>query len=278
MTMSHDNAPRASIIVNSFNPGNSGRIRAMTELAIRCYKDYTRIPHELILVDGADGEDQALRTICDQLGYRYLHLGRRLTFAQGYNAGLRASIAPWRVIAASDIFVVSGWLEALLSAAERTGAWMVSPYLSQSDYPAQRRGFVFAHRTFVPDFLTFNLNLISSRCFETVGLVDEQFSGCFNDIDYALRIREKGGEIALAYCGDITHLGRGTLGLEGVAAMVTRDRPLFEAKWPDIWDDNTLYLRTRGGLKGLLLRTISILPNSAKRQALTLIRRLEPLL
>jgi GT2 family glycosyltransferase len=68
------------------------------------------------------------------------------------------------VLAASDVFVEVGWLETLLEAAERTGAWMVSPYLSTSDYPAQRAHYPLSNRTFVPEFLTFILNLISQHC------------------------------------------------------------------------------------------------------------------
>jgi GT2 family glycosyltransferase len=129
----------------------------MTEFALRCYRAFTGPAHELILVDGHIDSDPRLAAVCAELGYQYLQLGRRLSFAEGYNAGLRAARAPWCVLAASDIFVVAGWLEALLGAAERTGAWMVAPYLSLSDYPAQQAHYPLSLWTFVPEFLPFNL-------------------------------------------------------------------------------------------------------------------------
>lgn len=267
-----------SIIVNSFNPNGDLRIRTMTELALRCYRAFTGPTHELILVDGHANPDPHLSSICIELGYHYLQLGKTLSFAEGYNAGLSAARAPWRVLAANDIFVVAGWLEAMLSTAEETRAWMVSPYLSSSDYPAQRIHQVLVQRTFVPEFLTLNLNLISPRCMEMVGHLDEQFSGCFNDVDYALRIRQQGGEVAIAYCGEITHLGRGTLGVSGVYAMYARDLPRFEAKWPGIWNPKTYRLNGQQGLKGWLLWIDRILPTRLSWCWRDLLDRIEPVL
>jgi GT2 family glycosyltransferase len=269
---------QVSIIVNSYNPKGDPRVRAMTEYALHCYHDFTGPAHELILVDGDAGPDPLLDAVCAQLGYRYLHLGRRLSFAEGYNAGLRAAGGPWRVLAASDILVVAGWLEGLLDAAEGTGAWMVSPYLSQSDYPAQRLHHVISRRTYAPQYLTFNLNLISPRCMEAAGYLDEQLSGCFNDVDYTLRIREQGGEVALAYCGEITHIGRGTLGLDGIRTMYARDLPVFEAKWPGVWNSRTYRLNDAGGLEKWLLRLERILPSRLRRHCLGLIDRVEPII
>jgi GT2 family glycosyltransferase len=41
-----------------------------------------------------------------------------------------------------------------------------------------------------------------AKCLETVGYIDEQFSGCFNDVDYALRIRHHGGEVAIVFAAE----------------------------------------------------------------------------
>jgi GT2 family glycosyltransferase len=271
-------APQVSIVVNSFNPQGDPRLRAMTEFALRCYHAFTATAHELILVDGHAVADAKLAAVCDELGYRYLQRGRRLAFAEGYNAGMTEARAPWVVLAASDIFVVAGWLEALLAAAETTGAWMTSPYLSGSDYPPQRLAYVVAPRTFVPNHLTLNLNLLSRRCLDVVGPLDEQFSGCFNDVDYVLRIRAAGGEVLLANCGEITHLGSATLTRPALLAMYAHDQPLFDAKWPGTWDHDALRLHDRRGCLrwiGALLRRV---PRRWRGDLRRLVYRLEPLL
>ena len=90
---------QVTIVVNSFNPKGDARVRAMTELALRCYRTFTGPPHELILVDGHAEPDPKLAAVCAELGYRYLNLNRRLSFAEGYNAGLRESRTPWTVTA-----------------------------------------------------------------------------------------------------------------------------------------------------------------------------------
>jgi GT2 family glycosyltransferase len=269
-------APQVSIVVNSFNPKGDARIRTMTEFALRCYRAFTTTPHELTLVDGHADPDPKLAAVCDELGYRYLNLGRRLSFAEGYNTGLRSAETPWVVIAANDIFVVAGWLEALLAAAKSSGAWMTAPFLSSSDYPAQRWSYVMSRRTFSPNFITFNLNLLSRHCVETVGWIDERFSGCFNDVDYALRIRANGGDIAICDCGEITHLGSATLTRSGALAMYERDYPLFEAKWPGVWDSNAIRLRGDARWLRLLQKLGRLVPSRWLRQYRENIYRIEP--
>lgn len=271
-------ALQASIVVNSFNPKGDPRIRAMTEFALRCYHAFTPAAHELILVDGHDTADAKMAAVCDELGYRYLHRGRRLAFAQGYNAGLEEARAPWIVLAANDIFVVDGWFEALLAAAQRSGAWMTSPYLSGSDYAPQRLQYVVSSRTFVPNHLTLNLNLISRHCLEVVGPLDEQFSGCFNDVDYVLRIRAAGGEVVLANCGEITHLGNATLKRPELLAMYAHDQPLFDAKWPGAWDGVALRLHDRGRTLCWLEAFVRRVPRRWREDLRRQIYRLEPLL
>lgn len=270
--------PLASIVVNSFNPKGDARIRAMTEFALRCYRAFTPTAHELILVDGHAEPDAQLAAVCGELGYRYLNRGRRLAFAEGYNTGLTEARAPWVVLAASDIFVVDGWLETLIAEAESTGAWMTSPYLSGSDYAAQRLQYVVSPRTFVPNHLTLNLNLISRHCLTVVGPLDEQFSGCFNDVDYVLRIRAAGGEILLANCGEITHLGSATLTRPALLAMYTHDQPLFDAKWPGAWDSDSLRLRDRRGCLRIIEAFMRCVPRHWRGDLRRLVYRFEPLL
>jgi GT2 family glycosyltransferase len=268
-----------SIVVNSYNPTADARMRAMTELALRSYRAFTGPAHDLILVEGHREVDAALAIVCEELGYQYLHLGRRLSFAQGYNAGLQTAKGPWRVLAATDVFVVQGWLEKLLTAAKTTNAWMISPYLSMSDYPAQQIRYPLSFRTFVPEFLTFNLNLMAPHCLEKVGFLDEQFSGSFNDVDYTLRIRQQGGEVAVVFCGEIMHLGRGTRGTSGAnEVMRSRDLPAFHAKWPGIWDTRTCRLNHQRGLKKWLLAIERMLPARLSPLCLQLISRIEPLI
>lgn len=271
-------SPLVSIVVNSFNPKGDARIRSMTEFTLRCYKAHTEPAHELTLVDGHSEPDPKLAAACAELGYRYLNEGRRLSFAEGYNTGMRASGAPWVVLAASDIFVVKGWLEALLAAAESTGAWMTSPYLTCSDYPTQRLQYPVAKRTCAPNYLTLNLNLVSRRCIEAAGYLDEQFSGCFNDVDYVLRIRQAGGEVALTYCGEVTHLGSATLTQPALLAMYQHDQPLFETKWPGVWDKEALRLKPSRGLVRVLDFLACIAPKGWRRKWRHYLYRFEPLL
>ncbi len=62
--------------------------------------------------------------------------------------------------------------------------------------------------TFNASSMTFNLNMITRQCVETVGLMDERFTGNYTDIDYLIRIRRAGGEAIIVDAGQILHVAR----------------------------------------------------------------------
>jgi GT2 family glycosyltransferase len=86
-------------------------------------------------------------------------------------------------------------------------------------------------RTFVPSAMTFNLNMVTRRCLDTVGYMDDRFTGNF--IDYLLRIRQAGGEAIIVDAGQIMHAARAT---SSVASTFKYDEDArrFFAKYPEI--------------------------------------------
>ena len=221
-----------SIVINYFNPSRLRRIEAMTELALEHLSSFTQLRHEIIVADGSGVSGEWLRDLCAHRGWIYAPSEARESFARSYNRGASLAKGDYIVWMANDILVQSDWDTLLIRELERTSAWMAAPYLSYSDYWVQTRGRAIRNSTFHPSFFTFNLNLMTRRCWETVGPIDERFSGCFNDLDYLIRIRAAGGDAVIAEAGNITHIGKATLQL-GTDVNNTLDAERFNAKYPD---------------------------------------------
>ncbi len=270
-----------SVVVSYFNPRRAERLRLMTQLCLSCLAECTASRLELLLLDGSGAPCADMIRFCASIGASYHAAPEPERFARTYNRGLAMARGDLLVTCASDILVAPGWDTPLRTELRRTGAAMAAPYLSASDYPAQVWHWVIRRRTFVPSFLTFNLNMMTRQCWSMVGALDEQFGGSYNDIDYLLRMRAAGLEVIVADAGAICHYGRLTVST-WTFHRHSSDHDLFVAKYPGVVRDGAvdcsgpLFNRspTYAGLRRLLRR----LPERAGRAPLSrLLSRFEPL-
>lgn len=287
--MGSNNIPLVSVIVNYFNPKDNPRISATLNLALESLAAYTEYPLELIIVDGSGRKSPELALKSQERGWIYLECTAKgsTSFARTYNQGMEAATGDYRVWMASDIFVNVNWEKNLIAELERTKAWMAAPLLTSSDYLAQTQNLVMQMSTFKPSAMTFNLNIITKECYEKVGLMDERFSGCFNDLDYLLRIREAGGEAIIVDAGQIIHIGRATRNSPSVGSTVNhrQDHQLFLEKYPKLKDSNPYWdfnyvapILCKSWAYRQLIRACYSLPIKAiKSELVYLAMRLEPL-
>lgn len=168
---------------------------------------------------------------CRKLRIDYQPSAEKERFADTYNRGAAAAQGEVLVLCASDVLVSPGWVEKLSAQLESTGAAMLSPYLSASDYVAQCYWAVPRRTTFAPCAATINLNAIRREVWDRIGPLDPAFSGNYNDVDYLIRLRRAGCVAAIADCGPIAHLGSVTLGVSTLV-NATADAAVFAAKHP----------------------------------------------
>lgn len=225
--------PKLSIVVNYFNPREDVRLLLMAKFALQSIKSFTNNSYELLLVDGTGKSSNDLEMLCNEEGWRYLPSIESEEYAVAFNRGLKLAQGEYCVVVASDIFVSEAWDSLLISEMERTNAWMIAPYLSFADSPSQVWSFPIIKKSFEPVTITFNLNIISRKCINSIGMLDERFSGCFNDIDYLVRIRRAGGRIVISDAGHITHLGKGTTS-KFTLVNYERDYSRFIEKYPEL--------------------------------------------
>ncbi len=272
---------KLSVVVNYFNPSLNRRLFAMLCFCLRCVADHTKSQLEVILADGTGCPSPELESLCNDVRAIYAPSEVVESFAQTYNRGLRLATGEYIALMASDIFVPLGWDLPLLNELLRTNAWMVAPYLSFSDYPSQRRHWVLRRYTFAPSSLTFNLNLMTGRCLKSVGELNERLTGGFNDIDYLIRIRNRGGEVVIADAGEVVHYGKATLRV-ATSHNWQQDLDVFRSLYPALPRNasyagvDPILCRSRAYASGL--RLLRLCSSPGRRKAiLTNFARLEPL-
>jgi len=259
----------------------------MCIFALEIYKDYTTLDHEVILSDGSGIFSNKLNEKCADLGYTYLPSSEKLSFSETYNEGLKACKGEYISLCANDIFVCPEWDTRLIQELTRTHAWMAQPFLTSSDYLCQNIDYPYRRKTYSTSAMTFNLNVMTRECFEKVGLLSNDFSGCYNDSDYLIRIRKLGHRVITVDAGRITHLGKATTSTSGSSFVAYENDmikfshlyPLYSKAIGLSWHNVTNPLFSRSIIFRKSIQLIVRLPNKKLRKRLLhIVYRLEPIL
>jgi len=257
-----------SIVINYFNPKSDPHVLAVTKLCIESIFKYTSMSFELILTDGSGFRNTELDQYAREKTIQYLPSETPEKYATSFNRGLKAGQGKYLVILANDIFLNEGWDQALTNPFKDTGIWMSVPYLSFSDFSPQVRSFTLSARNCTPRLITFNVNVLPRCVYEVIGPMDEYLSGCFNDIDYLIRIRRNGGAVKMIDCGNLTHLGKGTLSTSSLASY-ENDKSLFLKKYPELKSrsgDDVNYasqIMCPSRVSRIILKMISYIPSTS---------------
>jgi len=213
---------------------NTARAPLLRHMALHCvaFLCSTR-PGDLrvLLVDGSPRQDDELSRSLPSLGAEYVHCGRELSFAETYNAGVRRTSSPVVVLVANDVLIDARQVRKLAQEI-RDDVGCALPYLSFSDYGAQRARRLRVPRRCFPTRMTLNVNAFSRRALEQVGLIPEQMSGCYNDVILSIRLHEEGYAVVLRNVGAVTHLGQQTLKTRATSVDYSADARLFGEQYP----------------------------------------------
>lgn len=214
---------------------------------------------EVILVDGSPEPDPHLRGEVERMGGRYHHEGRRLSFAEGYNAGAALTGADWIVLSASDVYPSLDFFEKAAAFIARTDAdeiGCIVPRLTHSDLPTQTSRLKRKEVCVIP-VMTLNLNILQRKVFFEIGGVPEHFSGAFNDVEMAIRLHGAGRRIFML--PDVcTHYGSLTIAAPGTSYRWTKDLATFRERHPAFALDEGFWAmdvsKLSGGPAALALR------------------------
>jgi GT2 family glycosyltransferase len=201
----------AGFVINYYRrPSFPPSHRTATTLSIQALKENIGVGH-VILVDGSNQPDLYMQDVCNREGIDYLHTGKELTFAQGYNIGWKLLGEPYVGFMANDTFPSKGTISNLLEYIKLLDVGCVFPYISYCDYPGQIYTFARRPITCEPTIMTLNLNIFKREVLEKVMGVDDGYSGCYNDIILLMKIRSTGYRVVLVGNTRVFHMGQMTL-------------------------------------------------------------------
>ena len=227
--------------------------------------------YELILVDNGSGPETR-RFIRGVKGAVKLRNSSNLGFAKAVNQGLKAARRPYLAVVNSDTVFFEGGLQGLAACLDADAAAGAAGPLTNRTVGVQRvvldpkvekdaasvRFFAQAMRLRFPGE-AFEVHRLVGFCFmlkraayESVGLLDERFgTGCFEDFDYSLRLRQAGWKLKAAKDVFVWHRHHASFdGHEHFQACAVKNREVFVDKWCrkalEFLDELDPYLETCG--------------------------------
>jgi GT2 family glycosyltransferase len=177
--------------------------------------------YEILVVDNQSQDPQTLAYLAS-LGHRVIHFDEPFNFARLNNQAVAEAKGEYVLLLNNDMEIqASGWLTAMLEQAQRKEVGAVGARLLYADGTIQHAGVVLgllniaghAHKylpstesgyCFFPHLLR-NYSAVTAAClltrkavYEEIGGMNERLAITFNDVDFCLRLREKGYLIVYA--------------------------------------------------------------------------------
>ena len=257
-----DPAPLVSLIIPT---------RDYVELLEKCVasvRHYTSyFPIEIIVVDNGSVEREArgyLEKLAAEPDTRVVNVGGEFNFSRLINRGATEARGEILVLLNNDTEATeASWLREMVSHAVRKEVGAVGARLWFPDNTLQHGGVITGlggvashafhrfpaqpppnlNRTFI---LTQNYSAVTAACmavrrevFENVHGFDEALAANFNDVDFCLRLRERGWQIVWTPYANLIHRGSAS---RGVVSFDQKARVQEELEWMNTkWGDQLHY-------------------------------------
>lgn len=224
---------KVGFVVNYYwRPTYPKSVRSSATLAIHMLRNCTFID-QIVLVDGSSNPDFEIKDICEQSEIIYIHMGKELKLAEGFNVGWKRLDTYYVGLMASDVFPFPETIAALLDAISLPDIGSVSPFLDFCDYPGQMAAYVRKPVSCEPTSLTLNLNIFKRSVLESINGIDENYTGGFNDVIMLMKIRQKGFRVLLIGNTRVTHIGGITVA-NGTNFLLSEDNVQFTQEFPQV--------------------------------------------
>lgn len=184
------------------------------------------------------------------------------------NYGEKFAKGDYILLLNNDTKVISNdWIENMLGICQREDVGIVGAKLLYPDNTTQHVGVVvgiggvaghvntnlrenepgyFSRATVINNFsaVTAACLMVKRNLYEEVGGLTEEFKVAFNDIDFCLKVREKGYLVVLNPFSKLTHYESKTRGMEDTKEKIKRfesEMDLFKSKWKNILENGDPY-------------------------------------
>ncbi len=184
------------------------------------------------------------------------------------NFGVKNSTGEYIVQLNNDTELITpNWLELMLGFCQRKDVGGVGAKLYFPDETIQHAGIIVGiggiagnrfksipksgHGYFAKESMIENLSAVTAACmmnpksiYEEVGYMNEKLAVAFNDVDFCLKIREKGYLIVYNPFVEFWHYESKSRGAENTPAKIKRfqgEMSTFEQRWPEILEEGDPY-------------------------------------
>ncbi len=209
--------PLVSIVIPSAGKSTSIRGKQVCLLenclnSIHHKSSYKNI--EIIVVDGND-INETIVSNCQKLGAAFVHCSDAFNFSQRINLGVQASKGEYILMLNDDIEIITpDWIEQLLGFAQQPQIGAVGAKLLTEDEQVQHAGIILVDGSpghiyyAIPNVgqgyfnalcsyknylaVTGACLMVSRAKFDEVKHMDEYFPVNYNDVDFCLKLHEKG--------------------------------------------------------------------------------------
>jgi GT2 family glycosyltransferase len=247
-------APLVSIIIPVFNK------LEYTAKCLRAIAAHTRdVPHEVIVIDNASSDDTQ-RALARREGIRYRRNSENLGFAKASNQGAAMALGRFLLFLNNDTEPHPGWAAAMVAEMERDPAVAcVGSKLLYPDGTIQHAGVGFAYAMWQPimpmhvssrqpagsvtqrrevNAVTAACMLVRPEVFVAAGGFDEGYVNGYEDVDFCLEVRARGGKIVFTPASVVTHHESVTEGRFDASAANTER---LMARWIDRFEERFQY-------------------------------------
>lgn len=152
------------------------------------------------------------------------------SFSNSMNAALKEATGDYVCLLGNDVFPSEKWLERLVSLANQTGAFITAPVNDKTPlHMMQGKQF---DTYFETDFFPAICWVFSRECLDRVGLFDERFiGGCYEDNDYARRVKNAGGKTVVDKTTSVSHLLSQTIAQFDIGKLMQENYDRYHQKW-----------------------------------------------
>lgn len=216
--------------------------------SIRKRSTYT--DYEIVIVNNESREDETLRYF-ETFGGRVIDYPHPFNYSAQMNLGVEAADTDYVILLNNDTLVISpDWIEAMLEYGQRPDVGAVGARLMFPDGRVQHEGvfvgcggglaghldhggyFGLGECVRNVSAVTAACMLVKKKVYEEVGGLDEELSVAYNDVDFCLKLREKGYEVIYTPYAQLAHREGGTRGHRHPEG----NERLFRKRWPDYRD------------------------------------------
>ncbi|MDH5426710.1 MAG: glycosyltransferase [Nitrospirota bacterium] len=251
-----------SIIIPLFNRAD------LTKQCLEHLSEATKdITYEVILVDNhsSDGTAELFSALSGDI--QFIRNQENLGFAKACNQGAAEAKGRYLIFLNNDTIPQEGWLLALVNEVEQyPDVAVVGSKLLFPDNTIQHAGVVFSKNCLVPYHIfrgessqlaavnkRREFQAVTAACFlvrredwDSVGGFDEEFRNGFEDVDFCLKIRERGRKIIYQPKSVLYHLEHQSPGRKDKAAENHNGRLLMDRWASKIIPDEDIYFVSEG--------------------------------